>query len=51
MAKRRLGLLAPIPAEDEKDLMLKEYHQSWRKTWSRGKDGDYIKVLPIAIKL
>jgi DNA-binding MarR family transcriptional regulator len=32
MAKRRLGLLAPIPAEDEKDLMLKEYHQSWRKT-------------------
>lgn len=32
MAKRRLGLLGPISAADEKDLMFKQYHQAWRKT-------------------
>ncbi|MEH7440480.1 hypothetical protein V7182_23820 [Neobacillus drentensis] len=32
MAKKRLGKHVSIPAEDEKDLMLKEYHYRWRKT-------------------
>lgn len=32
MAKKKLGLLAPIPEEEGNDLMLKEYHQAWRKT-------------------
>jgi hypothetical protein len=32
MARRRLGLLGPISAADEKDLMYKQYHQAWRKT-------------------
>lgn len=32
MAKRRLGLLGPISAADERDLMFKQYHQAWRKT-------------------
>lgn len=31
MAKKGFGLQT-IPAEDETDLMLKEYHQHWRKT-------------------
>lgn len=32
MAKKRFGLLTSVPAKDEKELMLKEYHQHWRKT-------------------
>ncbi|PET71583.1 hypothetical protein COJ46_21950 [Bacillus sp. AFS077874] len=35
MSKKRFGL-ASIPAEDEKDLMFKEYHQFWRKVNSDG---------------
>lgn len=32
MPKRRLGQHISIPAEDETDLMLKEYHYRWRRT-------------------